>query len=104
VTQDGPEAQKKTSEKWGVAFGITFYVVMGWAVLVCAGILPSPSCNPKTQGASYETERAETTVYVTRTGSKYHRAGCRYLSKSMIPITLSDAKAKYSPCSVCNPP
>ena len=44
-------------------------------------------------------------VYVTRTGAKYHRDGCRYLSKSKIPIRLSEAKARgYGPCSVCNPP
>jgi hypothetical protein len=46
-----------------------------------------------------------TTVYITETGTKYHRDGCRYLSKSKIPISLSDAKARgYTPCSVCNPP
>jgi len=44
------------------------------------------------------------TVYVTRTGAKYHRAGCRYLSKSMIPMPLEEAKKRYGPCSVCNPP
>jgi len=44
-------------------------------------------------------------VYVTKTGSKYHKAGCRYLSQSSIPIKLSDAIAQgYTPCSVCNPP
>lgn len=43
------------------------------------------------------------TVYITRTGVKYHRDGCRYLSKSKIPISLTDAKRGYSPCSVCNP-
>lgn len=45
------------------------------------------------------------TVYITRTGRKYHRAGCRYLRKSKIPISLKDAiKRGYTPCSVCNPP
>lgn len=44
------------------------------------------------------------TVYVTNTGKKYHRDGCRYLSQSRIPISLSDAKSGYGPCSVCNPP
>lgn len=45
------------------------------------------------------------TVYVTRTGEKYHRAGCRYLSKSQIAISLSDAQAQgYTACSVCDPP
>ncbi len=34
------------------------------------------------------------TVYTTNTGSKYHRDGCRYLSKSKIPISLSQAKAQ----------
>ncbi len=44
------------------------------------------------------------TVYITRTGKKYHAAGCRYLSKSQIPISLDEAKKSYEPCSVCNPP
>ncbi len=43
------------------------------------------------------------TVYVTNTGSKYHRDGCRYLSKSKIPISLEVAKKSYEPCSVCKP-
>ena len=43
-------------------------------------------------------------VYVTKTGKKYHRDGCRYL-KSRIPISLSDAVAKgYTGCLVCNLP
>ena len=44
------------------------------------------------------------TVYITKTGKKYHSNGCRYLSQSKIPISLSDAKSGYGPCSVCNPP
>ncbi|NLV46643.1 MAG: thermonuclease family protein [Candidatus Hydrogenedentes bacterium] len=44
------------------------------------------------------------TVYVTRTGKKYHAGGCRYLSKSQIPMSLSQAQGSgYGPCSVCNP-
>ena len=44
-------------------------------------------------------------VYVTETGTKYHRNGCQYLSQSKIPKTLLQAKAEgYTPCSVCNPP
>jgi competence protein ComEC len=43
-------------------------------------------------------------VYITNSGKKYHLDGCRYLSKSKIPITRADAKAKgYTPCSTCNP-
>lgn len=47
----------------------------------------------------------DVTVYITETGSKYHSDGCRYLSKSKIAMSLSDAiSAGYEPCSVCNPP
>ena len=38
---------------------------------------------------------ASTTVYATRTGEKYHRETCRYLSKSKIPMELKDAAARY---------
>lgn len=45
------------------------------------------------------------TVYVTKTGTKYHVDGCSSLSKSKIPISLSEAKSKgYEPCRKCNPP
>ncbi len=43
-------------------------------------------------------------VYVTRTGSKYHRGTCSYLRKSKIPMDLKLAASNYSPCSVCRPP
>ncbi len=41
------------------------------------------------------------TVYVTKTGSKYHSGGCRFLSKSRRAISLSSARTRYSACSVC---
>jgi len=43
-------------------------------------------------------------VYVTKTGTKYHRSDCSCLRKSCIPIPLSEARKKCSPCSKCNPP
>jgi micrococcal nuclease len=43
------------------------------------------------------------TVYITRSGSKYHRDNCRYLSKSKKAITLAEASTRYSPCKVCKP-
>lgn len=46
----------------------------------------------------------DVTVYVTRTGSKYHTGRCRYL-QSKVPLALRDAQSRgYSPCSVCGPP
>lgn len=44
------------------------------------------------------------TVYITRTGKKYHRDGCKYLSNGKIPVDLNELDLeKYTPCSVCKP-
>jgi methylphosphotriester-DNA--protein-cysteine methyltransferase len=44
------------------------------------------------------------TVYVTKTGKKFHSESCVHLSKSSIPISLEDAKAKgFGACKSCNP-
>lgn len=42
-------------------------------------------------------------VYITKTGTKYHNAGCKSLSRSKSPISLADARrAGYQPCSICH--
>jgi len=42
------------------------------------------------------------TVYATRTGHRYHRAGCRYLRQSRIAMSRSEALARgLTPCLVC---
>lgn len=41
-------------------------------------------------------------VYVTKTGKKYHKDGCRYLNASKIKIRLGEAKGRgMTACSVC---
>lgn len=41
-------------------------------------------------------------VFVTKTGSKYHTASCKYLKWSKIPIEKSDAvRMGFAYCSVC---
>ena len=77
------------------------------AAVLCLFIGACSDSTGKTEQRQVGTTSQETieqTVYLTRTGAKYHRAGCRYLAKSSIPTTLSQAKARYSPCSKCNPP
>lgn len=45
------------------------------------------------------------TVYITRTGRKYHREECRYLRYSSYAIPLSEALSRdYGACLVCTPP
>lgn len=50
-----------------------------------------------------QTDRVDV-VYTTRTGTKYHRAGCRYLKSSAIPISRQHAEQMgYTPCRICRP-
>lgn len=57
---------------------------------------PTPTPTPETP--------VDYTVYKTNTGTKYHRDGCSYLSKSKIAIMKSTAIAQgLTPCSKCNP-
>lgn len=66
---------------------------------------PRPAATGRSAGAQAggSTEPEEETVYVTRTGSKYHRLSCQYLRRSRIPISLKEARRSYEPCSVCKP-
>ena len=49
--------------------------------------------------------RTGTMVYITPTGTKYHRASCSYIKGSSTKIDLYDAKRQgYGPCSRCHRP
>ena len=44
------------------------------------------------------------TVYITKTGAKYHKETCSYLKYSKIAISLKDAQDQgYTACKVCKP-
>lgn len=47
-------------------------------------------------------ETKEATVYVTKTGSKYHSSNCGYLHSCKIAMPLNQAKLSYGACSRCN--
>lgn len=62
------------------------------------------SSSKRSSNSSSSENTQSKTVYITKTGSKYHSSGCSYLSKSQIAISLSNAKSQgYTPCSRCNP-
>jgi endonuclease YncB( thermonuclease family) len=66
---------------------------------------PTPATLRRAEGqATGATASEGETVYVTRTGSKYHRSSCQYLRRSRIPVSFKEAKQSYDPCSVCKPP
>jgi len=48
--------------------------------------------------------KQENTVYITKTGHKYHRENCRYLRQSKIQTTKKQALAQgLTACSICRP-
>lgn len=58
--------------------------------------------NASTYSDSSNSYTYEQTVYITNTGSKYHRYGCQYLRQSCISINKSDAISYgYTACSRC---
>jgi biopolymer transport protein ExbD len=74
--------------------------------ILCASLLaPMSGIRAQAPPAQAEQDSKSATVYITKTGKKYHRAGCRYLSQSQIKTTVKEAQANgYTPCKVCRPP
>lgn len=78
---------------------------LGLAANGLADLLISIKLSVKGKTTSGGGGGGSTTVYITETGTKYHRDGCRFLAKSKIPISLAKAKAEgYTACGVCKPP
>ena len=64
-----------------------------------AVITPVPNGSPAAIVAT-----KDDTVYITRTGKKFHRAGCPSLRYSAIAMKRWEAISKgYAPCKICNP-
>ena len=83
------------------------------AILICllcisvffnTGSLSDSNLHQQSIASEQRRDKKEVTVYVTRTGEKYHRSDCRYLRRSKIPKKKSEAIAEgYEPCKVCKP-
>lgn len=67
---------------------------------------PRPAGPGQTQGlvGVPDGEATTATVYVTGSGTKYHRKGCQYLTTTARATTLAKAAKSKSPCKVCRPP
>ena len=74
-----------------------------------ADIASDPIASDETDSPE-ENEEAQTsatvgtTVYITKSGTKFHRDGCSSLSKSRIAISYEDAVSRgFEPCGRCAP-
>jgi hypothetical protein len=71
-------------------------------VLGCSLLLPGLEVAADSDQRPVAEQKQECTVYVTRTGYRYHQGWCRYLRQSKIPILRAKAiKSGYTPCRVC---
>jgi hypothetical protein len=75
-------------------------------VLLRGFAIPAPSVvelSAQTQPAKQDP--AKLTVYITKTGEKYHRDGCSSLRKSKFAVSLKEAVARgFGACKNCKPP
>ena len=70
------------------------------AVFILATPLTPPTILAQSRNSAEQ--QKECTVYITRTGARYHKAGCRYLRYSQFAVTRSEALSRgYTPCKVC---
>lgn len=73
-----------------------------FSILLGIGLLGSPLVQHAAIISKHQNK--EVTVYITRTGTKYHASGCQYLRRSQIAIGKDKAIAKgFTACSKCNP-
>jgi hypothetical protein len=64
---------------------------------------PQPLIQPSIASAAEPADNGDTIVFVTRDGLWYHRAACRELRESRIPVKLSVARKYCRPCTKCRP-
>lgn len=78
-------------------------VALLFLALACSALQPTNTLEASAASLT-DPQRKEVTVYITDTGTKYHRAGCVHLRRSSHPLALSEAKRQgYEPCKVCKP-
>lgn len=68
-------------------------------------LTPAITVPAQTPAPRQQIQNKEQTVFISRTGRKYHRAGCSYLAYSRYPLSLKEAQQRgYGPCKAWHPP
>lgn len=90
------------------AVGATVYRTDQNGTILCTSDGKTVTVTTQLQTTPTPTDQAadgQQTVYVTKTGKRYHADGCSGLKNSGIPMTLEQAKEKgYTPHEACHPP
>jgi len=83
-----------------------FMVLQARAREAGKGLWATSSAHPTPKSISNKPDRQSPgndheTVYVTTSGRKFHKDGCRYLKKSKKALSIEEAKARYTVCKIC---
>ena len=110
--KDSAHAVDRTTSTKRIKNGLLLLLAALATIFALYSCSKSNEASPSsTTGASHNQSIGTTqttsgiTVYITKTGEKYHRSWCQYLSNSKIPISLEKAVQRgYGRCSKCDPP
>jgi len=87
--------------------GVVIGVALAALLVAVAGSRKDTNSTPaRASLASVSAERGggSDMVHATATGKRYHRASCRSLSRTDIPMTRAEAQQRgLTPCKVCKP-
>jgi micrococcal nuclease len=68
------------------------------------GISPTAEQEKTEEGAGSTESQNDQMVYITASGKKYHKLGCRYLMGNYTSVTVEEAKRRgLEPCNLCYP-
>lgn len=85
-------------------FAVVLFVVASFVATAPQFAVQALSSGLTRASTVSQRNKVEQTVYITRTGERYHLGGCRYLRQSKIAIKKSEAIARgYTSCKVCRP-
>jgi hypothetical protein len=88
---------QSSGKRWWLKVLLSLLLVLGSFGLFAGN--PSPAFAK----AKYS-DQTEQSVYITKTGKKYHRAGCRYLKWSRVEVSKAKAiELGKEPCKICRP-
>ena len=78
--------------------------ILCFSVLINIGIARTPLIPVSLPENIEQQKHMAETVYVTPSGSKFHRKGCVYIKgRELTELQLDEAIKNYQPCKVCNP-
>jgi hypothetical protein len=76
-------------------------IVLKRRLWVCLMTLAVSVCVTEMGQADTTSTAGTDSVYITQSGSKYHKSTCEYVQETGRPAALADVRASHEPCRKC---